>query len=83
MPQLFDFADPNRLLCGAGDGYSLPAFGQFCGFNYSLVITSPYFYKGQMINNTSPGSCILCRRKIQLFPNIVYECHIHILMYSL
>lgn len=66
-PQLSDFADPNRLLCGVGDGCSLPAFGHFCRFNYSLVITSPYFYEEQMIDNTSPGSCNLCRRKIQLF----------------
>lgn len=64
MPQLFDFADPHGLLCGVRDGCSLPAFGQFCEFNYSLVITSPDFYKEQMINNTR----LLCRRKIELFP---------------
>lgn len=65
----FDFTDHNRLLCGDADGCSLPAFGPFCGFNYSLVITSPYFYEEQMINSTSSRPCVPRRRRVQLLPN--------------
>lgn len=81
-PQQFDSVDYNRLSCGGVDGYSLPAFGPFCGFNYSLVITSPSFDEEQMINNTSSRPCVARRRQPPPLPNMVYECRVHVITVS-